>query len=64
MNELFTQEEGAEISNFDALEMRLQANMMCFSENGVSSESFAWEAVQQQWGVNTVYDVLPSDDEG
>lgn len=54
--------EGFETMDFDTLEMLQQANVMNPIANGVASESFAWEAMQQQWGVNPVYEVLQVDD--
>lgn len=55
--------EGFDTMDFDTLEFIQQANAVNTMANGVSSESFAWEAMQQQWGVNPAYEVLQVDDE-
>ena len=62
MNNALTQ-ESIETMDFDTLEMLTQANATHAMPTGVSAESFAWEARQQQWGVNPVYEVLQAKDE-
>lgn len=54
---------GFEAMTFDPLELMQQASVTNTMANGVSAESFAWEAMQQQWGVNQAYEVLQTDDE-
>lgn len=52
-----------EAMTFDALEYMQQASATNTLANVVCAESFAWEAMQQQWGVNAAYEVLQTDDE-
>lgn len=54
---------GFEAMTVDSLEFMQQVGVTNTMANGVSPESFAWEAMQQQWGVNQAYEVFQTDDE-